>query len=90
MLPSFEEVKADKLAVRRGDAKIIHIRTPTRYNAKTLVQFHDRQAVVVQPAGLADQRRRTWTASTTCPTRARPHPMYREQRSRPTRWSRTR
>jgi uncharacterized radical SAM protein YgiQ len=47
LLPSFEAVKTDKLTF--ADAtRTIHINT-NPYNAKTLVQFHDREAVVVNP-----------------------------------------
>ena len=82
--PRFEEVKADKLAVRRGDAASSTMNT-NPLNATTLVQYHDRQAVVVQPAGAAAQRRRTWTAIYGLPYTRRPHPMYTASRSPPTR-----
>src|SRR5205823_828118 len=49
-LPSFEAVKSDKLAFAEA-TRIIHINT-NPLNAKTLVQFHDREAVVVNPPAL--------------------------------------
>jgi uncharacterized radical SAM protein YgiQ len=50
ILPSFELVKSDKLAFVEA-TRLIHINT-NPYNAKTLVQFHERQAVVVNPPAL--------------------------------------
>src|SRR5262249_19464610 len=50
LLPSFEEVKSDKLAFAEA-TRIIHINT-NPFNAQTLVQFHERQAVVVNPPAL--------------------------------------
>src|SRR4051794_32516273 len=50
VLPSFEEVKADKLAFARA-TKTIHQET-NPLNAKTLIQYHDRQAVVANPPAL--------------------------------------
>lgn len=50
LLPSFEEVKSDKLAFAEA-TRVIHINT-NPLNAMTLVQFHDREAVVVNPPGL--------------------------------------
>src|SRR5262249_16001364 len=49
-LPSFEAVKSDKWAFVEA-TRLIHINT-NPHNAKTLVQFHDRQAVVVNPPAL--------------------------------------
>src|SRR5262249_43811091 len=46
-LPSFEQVKADKRTFAEA-TRLIHIHT-TPHNAQTLVQYHDRQAVVVNP-----------------------------------------
>ena len=53
VLPSYEEVKADKHQFARA-TKIIHQET-NPLNAKRLVQFHDRQAIVCNPPPLADQ-----------------------------------
>jgi uncharacterized radical SAM protein YgiQ len=50
VLPSYEEVKADKLAFVEA-TRVIHINT-NPLNAKPLVQFHERQAVVVNPPSL--------------------------------------
>lgn len=50
LLPSFEAVKADKLAFVEATH---HIHTHTNpFNAKTLVQYHDNRAVVVNPPDL--------------------------------------
>src|SRR5437870_3327297 len=46
-LPTFDEVHADKLKFVEA-TRLIHINT-SPFNAKTLVQYHDRQAVVVTP-----------------------------------------
>ena len=53
VLPSYEEVKTDKHQFARA-TKIIHQET-NPLNAKRLVQFHDRQAVVCNPPPLAGQ-----------------------------------
>ena len=53
VLPSYEEVKTDKHQFARA-TKIIHQET-NPLNAKRLVQFHDRQAIVCNPPPLADQ-----------------------------------
>jgi uncharacterized radical SAM protein YgiQ len=47
ILPSYDEVRTDKHQFVEA-TRIIHINT-NPFNAKTLVQFHDRQAVVVNP-----------------------------------------
>jgi hypothetical protein len=50
-LPSYEQVSAKDDAGKRAFVEAtrnIHINT-NPYNAKTLIQFHDRQAVVVTP-----------------------------------------
>jgi uncharacterized radical SAM protein YgiQ len=74
-LPSYEEVRSDKLAFVEA-TRLIHINT-NPYNAKTLVQFHDRQAVVVNPPALpitdADMDR-----IYDLPYTRRPHPVYEE------------
>jgi uncharacterized radical SAM protein YgiQ len=73
VLPSFEEVKTDKHAFARA-TKIIHQET-NPLNARRLVQYHDRQAVVCNPPGLpisqADMDRIYGL-----PYTRRPHPMY--------------
>ncbi len=73
VLPSFEEVKADKYAFARA-TKLIHQET-NPLNAKTLVQYHDRQAVVANPPGLPisqDDMDRIYGL----PYTRRPHPIY--------------
>src|SRR5262249_43478035 len=73
VLPSFEEVKADKLAFAEA-TRLIHINT-NPFNAKTLVQFHDRQAVMVNPPALPlseQEMDRIYDL----PYTRRPHPSY--------------
>ncbi len=75
MLPSYEEVKADKWAFVEA-TRVIHINT-NPFNAKTLVQFHDRQAVVVNPPALPiaqTEMDRIYDL----PYTRRPHPSYAE------------
>jgi uncharacterized radical SAM protein YgiQ len=75
VLPSYEEVKADKMAFVEA-TRVIHINT-NPFNAKTLVQYHDRQAVVVNPPALplsqADMDR-----TYDLPYNRRPHSSYTE------------
>lgn len=74
-LPSYEEVKADKLAFVEA-TRLIHINT-NPFNAQTLVQFHDRQAVVVNPPALPlsqEEMDRIYDL----PYTRRPHPAYTE------------
>ena len=49
-LPSFEQVRDDKVAFAEA-TRMIHNET-NPYNARTLVQWHDRQAVIVNPPAL--------------------------------------
>jgi uncharacterized radical SAM protein YgiQ len=49
-LPSYDEVRTDKMKFVEA-TRLIHINT-NPFNAKTLVQYHDRQAVVVNPPTL--------------------------------------
>lgn len=75
-LPSFEEVKADKLSFVKA-TRIIHQET-NPLNARRLVQYHDRQAVVVNPPGLPisqDDMDRIYGL----PYTRRPHPSYTEK-----------
>jgi uncharacterized radical SAM protein YgiQ len=75
LLPSCEQVKADKRAFIEA-TRLIHINT-NPFNAKTLVQFHDRQAVVVTPPRLPlteQEMDRIYDL----PFTRRPHPSYRE------------
>jgi uncharacterized radical SAM protein YgiQ len=75
LLPSFEEVKSDKMAFVEA-TRLIHINT-NPFNAKTLIQFHDRQAVVVNPPALPltqEEMDHTYDL----PYTRRPHPSYSE------------
>jgi uncharacterized radical SAM protein YgiQ len=47
VIPSYEDVKSDKLKFAEA-TRLIHVNT-NPFNAATLVQFHDRQAVVQNP-----------------------------------------
>lgn len=49
-LPAYEQVKADHTEFAKA-TRLYHVET-NPYNAKTLVQYHDRQAVVVNPPRL--------------------------------------
>jgi uncharacterized radical SAM protein YgiQ len=75
VLPSFDEVKSDKWEFVEA-TRLIHINT-SPFNAKTLVQYHDRQAIVVTPPPLpiseADMDR-----IYDLPYTRRPHPSYTE------------
>ncbi len=75
LLPSFEQVSQDKGAFVEA-TRLIHLNT-NPHNAKTLIQFHDRQAVVVNPPSLPlteQQMDRIYDL----PYTRRPHPSYRE------------
>jgi uncharacterized radical SAM protein YgiQ len=75
VIPSYEEVKASKEQFAEA-TRIIHTNT-NPFNAVTLVQFHDRQAVVQTPPALplseADMDRYY-----DLPYTRRPHPSYTE------------
>jgi len=75
VIPSYEEVKSDKYAFAEA-TRIIHTNT-NPFNAVTLVQFHDRQAVVQMPPALplseAEMDRYY-----DLPYTRRPHPSYTE------------
>jgi uncharacterized radical SAM protein YgiQ len=76
VLPSYEEVKADKHKFARA-TKIIHQET-NPLNARRLVQFHDRQAIVCNAPPLPinqEDMDRVYGLSYT----RRPHPKYRGQ-----------
>jgi uncharacterized radical SAM protein YgiQ len=75
ILPSFEEVKRDKFAFAEA-TRLMHVNT-NPYNAKTLVQYHERQAVVANPPALPISQEamdRIYDLSYT----RRPHPSYTE------------
>jgi uncharacterized radical SAM protein YgiQ len=75
VLPTYEAVASDKLAFVEATRRI-HINT-NPHNAKTLVQMHDRQAVIVNPPALPlDQKQ--MDAAYDLPYTRRPHPSYKE------------
>jgi uncharacterized radical SAM protein YgiQ len=74
VLPSYEEVKTNKREFARA-TKIIHQET-NPLNAKRLVQFHDRQAIVCNPPPLPiDQEDMDRIYG--LPYTRRPHPVYK-------------
>ncbi len=74
-LPSFEEVKADKDKFLKA-THLIH-RETSPFNAKTLVQYHDRRAVVQTPPQLpVSQEKMDYYYG--LPYTRRPHPIYKE------------
>src|SRR5262249_9675260 len=75
LLPSFEAVKADKMVFAEA-TRLIHINT-NPLNAQTLVQYHDRQAVVVNPPALPISEA-DMDHIYDLPYTRRPHPSYRE------------
>jgi uncharacterized radical SAM protein YgiQ len=75
LLPRFEEVKADKMAFAEA-TRLIHVNT-NPFNAKTLVQYHDREAVVVNPPCLPLSQEEM-DAVYDLPYTRRPHPSYTE------------
>jgi uncharacterized radical SAM protein YgiQ len=74
-LPGFEQVRDDLHAFAEA-TKIIHNET-NPYNARRLVQFHDRQAVVVNVPPLPISRE-AMDRIYGLPYTRRPHPRYRE------------
>jgi uncharacterized radical SAM protein YgiQ len=74
-LPSFESVRDDKRAFATA-TRIIHTNT-NPFNAATLVQFHDRQAVVQTPPALPLSQAEM-DAIYDLPFTRRPHPSYTE------------
>ena len=75
VLPVYEEVRADKLAFAEA-TRLIHIET-NPHNARRLVQYHDRQAVVVNPPQLPLSQV-AMDHIYGLPYTRRPHPSYRE------------
>jgi uncharacterized radical SAM protein YgiQ len=75
VLPSYEEVKSDKRQFVEA-TRVIHINT-SPFNARTLVQYHDRQAVVVTPPPLPISEGEM-DAIYDLPYTRRPHPSYTE------------
>ncbi|MFO0799730.1 MAG: YgiQ family radical SAM protein [Gemmataceae bacterium] len=74
-LPTYEQVRADKLAFAEA-TRVIHTNT-NPFNAATLVQFHDRQAVVQTPPALPLSQEEM-DAAYDLPFTRRPHPSYTE------------
>ena len=75
VLPSYEAVKSDKMAFVEATRQI-HVNT-NPFNAGTLVQYHDRQAVVVNPPALPLSQAEMDRVYDLPYTR-RPHPSYAE------------
>ena len=75
VLPSYEEVRDDKLAFAEA-TRVIHSNT-NPFNAATLVQFHDRQAVVQTPPAFP-LTQAEMDAAYDLPFTRRPHPSYTE------------
>lgn len=76
VLPSYEEVAADKRAFAEM-TRLAHLET-NPYNARTLVQAHDRETVVVRPPALPlteAEMDRVYGL----PYTRRPHPSYGDQ-----------
>jgi len=74
-LPSFEEVRTDKVAFARATRRIHHHSNPL--NAATLVQLHGRRAVVQTPPALPlDEAEMDRIHD--LPYTRRPHPSYSE------------
>lgn len=74
-LPSYEEVVADKMAFAEATRVMHHETNP--YNARRLVQFHGRQAVVVNPPQLPISQQ-AMDRIYDLPFTRKPHPSYRE------------
>ncbi len=74
-IPSFEDVKADKLAFAEA-TRIIHTNT-NPFNAVSLIQYHDRQAVVQTPPALPLSEAQM-DAVYDLPFTRRPHSSYTE------------
>jgi len=74
-LPTYEQVRADKFAFAEA-TRVIHTNT-NPFNAATLVQFHDRQAVVQTPPVLPLSQQEI-DAAYDMPFTRRPHPSYTE------------
>jgi uncharacterized radical SAM protein YgiQ len=75
VIPSYEQVKSDKLAFAEA-TRIIHTNT-NPFNAVSLLQFHDRQAVVQNPPDLPLSQAEM-DRYYDLPYTRRPHPSYAE------------
>lgn len=76
-LPSYEQVASDKRAFCDATRIIHHETNP--HNARRLVQYHDREAVVVNP-GCIPLTEAEMDRVYGLPYTRRPHPMYGRQR----------
>ncbi len=74
-LPSFEQVRDDKRAFAEATRLTHHETNP--YNARRLLQWHDRQAVVVNPPRFPISEA-AMDRLYALPYTRRPHPSYRE------------
>ena len=75
VLPSYEEVRSDHEAFAEA-TRLIHLNT-NPFNARTLVQYHERQAVVVNPPSLPlSEAAMDFIYS--LPYTRKPHPSYTE------------
>ncbi|MCO6436039.1 MAG: YgiQ family radical SAM protein [Phycisphaerae bacterium] len=74
-LPSFEAVREDRLAFAEA-TRLIHVET-NPYNARTLVQRHDRQAIVCNPPRLPESQE-AMDYFYDLPYTRKPHPRYSE------------
>jgi len=72
-LPSFEAVRSDKLAFAEA-TRLIHMET-NAYNARPLVQWHDKQAVICNPPRLPESRE-AMDFFYDLPYTRKPHPRY--------------
>src|SRR4051812_37754413 len=75
VLPSYEDVCRDKPLFAEA-TRIIHNET-NPYNARRLVQWHDRQAIVANPPAFPISQR-SMDVIYTLPYTRRPHPAYKE------------
>jgi uncharacterized radical SAM protein YgiQ len=75
VLPSYDEVCRDKPTFAEA-TRMIHNET-NPYNAKRLVQWHDRQAVVANPPAFPISQT-SMDVIYTLPYTRRPHPIYKE------------
>jgi uncharacterized radical SAM protein YgiQ len=75
VIPSFEEVSRDKLAFAEA-TKMIHNET-NPFNARRLVQWHDRQAIVANPPAFPISEG-AMDVIYGLPYTRRPHPSYTE------------
>ncbi|NDH05591.1 YgiQ family radical SAM protein, partial [bacterium] len=76
VLPNFEKVKTDKLAFVQA-TKVIHLNT-NPFNAKTLIQYHDNQAIVATPPAFPISTPEM-DAIYGFPYTRKAHPVYKEK-----------